>query len=79
MDNTPKQNVAVNAIQRISNEADMFVFMLVDEDLFMVDGGETLTEDEKSEVWDTMNERILDAYHEMLRQAVQDVIDSRDA
>lgn len=79
MDNTPKQNVAVDAIRRISNEADMFVFMLVDEDLFMVDGGETLTEDEKSEVWDTMNERILDAYHEMLEQAVQDVIDSRDA
>ena len=79
MDNTPKQSIAVDAIHRISNEADMFVFMLVDEDLFMVDGGETLTEDEKAEVWDTMNERILDAYHEMLEQAVQDVIDSRDA
>ena len=78
MDNTRNQSIAVDAIHRISNEANMFVFMLVDEDLDMIDGGETLTQEEKHEVWDNMNERILDAYHEMLEQVVQDVIDSRD-
>lgn len=79
MDNTRNQSIAVDAIHRISNEANMFVFMLVDEDLDMIDGGETLTQEEKDEVWDNMNERILDAYHEMLEQAVQDVIDNRDS
>lgn len=78
MDNTHNQSIAVDAIHRISNEANMMVFMLVDEDLQMIDGGETLTQDEKHEIWEAMHEALLDRYFDLLVECVQDVIDNRD-
>jgi predicted Rdx family selenoprotein len=82
MDNTQNQSIAVDAIHRISQEANMLVFMLVDEDLevFSDDvGDKPLTQDEKDAIWERMHEAFLDHYHEMLDQVVRDVIDERDA
>lgn len=82
MDNTRNQSIAVDAIHRISQEANMMVFMLVDEDLevFSDDAGDKpLTQDEKDVIWERMHEAFLDHYHEMLSQIVQEVIDERDA
>ena len=55
----------------------MLVFMLVDEDLDMFDNAETLTQDEKDDIWERMHESFLDQYYEMLTQVVQEVIDER--
>ena len=58
----------------------MLVFMLVDEDLevFADDAGDKpLTQDEKNEIWERMNEAFLDNFHEMLDQVVHEVIDNR--
>ena len=82
MDNTQTQSIAVDAIHRISQEANMLVFMLVDEDLevFSDDvGDKPLTQDEKHDIWERMHEAFLDHYHEMLDQVVREVIDERDA
>jgi hypothetical protein len=79
MDNAKKQSIAIDAIHKISHDADMMVFMLVDEDLELMDGYETLTQDEKNDIWERMHEAVLDFYHERLTQVVQDVIDERDA
>lgn len=79
MSNTKKQSDAVDAIHKIQRDADMMVFMLVDEDLDMIDGGETLTQDEKDEIWEAMHEALLDRYFELLDECVQDVINNRDA
>lgn len=80
MDNTHNQSIAVDAIHRISREDNMLVFMLVDEDLevFADDAGDKpLTQDEKNEIWERMNEAFLDNFHEMLDQVVHEVIDNR--
>ena len=77
MDNFKTQDIAVDAIHRISREAKMLAFMLVDEDLNMIDGGETLTQAEKNNIWERMHEDFLDHYGDVLTQVVQDVIDER--
>jgi hypothetical protein len=82
MSNTKKQSDAVDAIHKIQRDANMCVFMLVDEDLeiFADDAGDNpLTQDEKNDIWERMHESFLDHYHEMLSQVVQEVIDERDA
>jgi hypothetical protein len=80
MDNTEKQSIAVDAIHRISQEADMMVFMLVDEDLeVFIDEHNGFTQDEKDAIWERMHEAILDHYHEMLDMVIQDVVSERDA
>ena len=82
MSNTKKQSDAVDIIHKTASNADMMVFMLVDEDLevFADDAGDNpLTQDEKHDIWERMHEAFLDHYHEMLSQVVQEVIDERDA
>ena len=78
MDNTKLQDVAVDAIHRICREAKMCAFLLVDEDLAMCDGFETLTQEEKEEIFDNFHEAMLDHYYEIMEQAVRDVIDDRN-
>jgi hypothetical protein len=77
MSNTKKQNEAVDIIHKTARDANMLVFMLVDEDLDMLDDTETLTQDEKNDIWERMHESFLDHYGEMLQQVVQEVIDER--
>ena len=77
MSNTKKQSDAVDAIHKIQRDADMMVFLLVDEDLETFDGSETLTQDDKDEIWERMHDRLLDHYHEMLSEVVQEVMDNR--
>jgi hypothetical protein len=77
MSNTKKQNEAVDIIHKTARDANMLVFMLVDEDLDMFDNAETLTQDEKDDIWERMHESFLDQYYEMLTQVVQEVIDER--
>lgn len=77
MPNTKKQSDAVDAIHKIQREANMCVFMLVDEDLNMIDGGDTLTQKQKNKIWERMHESFLDHYGDVLTQVVQDVIDER--
>ena len=77
MPNTKKQSDAVDAIHKIQREANMCVFMLVDEDLNMIDGGDTLTQKQKNKIWERMHESFLDHCGDVLTQVVQDVIDER--
>jgi hypothetical protein len=77
MSNTKKQSEAVDIIHKTARDANMLVFMLVDEDLDMFDNAETLTQDEKDDIWERMHESFLDQYYEMLTQVVQEVIDER--
>lgn len=80
MDNTENQKIAVDAIHRISREANMMVFMLVDEDLEMfIDEHNGFTQDEKDAIWESMHECILNHYYEMLDIVIKDVVSERDA
>ena len=78
MPNTKKQSDAVDAIHKIQREADMCVFMLVDEDLdAFVDEHGQFTQDEKDDIWERMHEAFLDRYYEILSNVVQDVVNER--
>jgi hypothetical protein len=80
MDNTENQKIAVDAIHRISQEANMMVFMLVDEDLEMhIDEHKGFTQDEKDAIWERMHDAILDHYYEMLDMVIRDVVSERDS
>jgi hypothetical protein len=80
MDNTENQKIAVDAIHRISQEANMMVFMLVDEDLEMhIDEHNGFTQDEKDAIWERMHDAILDHYYEMLDMVIRDVVSERDS
>lgn len=80
MDNKHNQDIAVDAIHRISREANMLVFMLVDEDLEgFTDEHGVFTQDEKDEIWERMHESFLDHFHEMLDMVIRDVVSERDS
>lgn len=80
MDNSEKQRLAIEAIKKISQDADMFVFMLVDEDLeTFIDENGNFTQDEKDEIWERMNDAFLDRFHEMLSMVVSNVKQERNS
>ena len=75
--NTNKQSEAVDKIHQIAQDANMCVFMLVDEDIEMYDDDLSLTQDEKHDLWERMEEALLDCYHEKLVEIVEEVKSDR--
>ena len=64
-------------IQAISKKAKMFVFMLVDEDIGIHDDDMDITQKEKLEIWNRMNDALLENYGEMLYQVISDIKSER--
>ena len=76
--NTKIQSEAVDKIHKIAQDANMLVFMLVDEDLEMLDDDCDFTQDEKHDIWERMHEGLLDHYHEILSQIIEEVKSERE-
>ena len=75
--NTKIQDKAMEEIQAISKKAKMFVFMLVDEDIGIHDDDMDITQKEKLEIWNRMNDALLENYGEMLYQIISDIKSER--
>ena len=75
--NTKKRSEACDKIRKIAEDAKMCVFMLVDEDLEMIDDEMDITQDEKYDIWERMEEALLDCYHEKLSMIVEEVKSDR--
>jgi len=75
--NTKKQSEAMDKIRKIAEEAKMLVFMLVDEDLEIFDDDEDITQLEKHDIWERMDEALLDCYSEKLEMIVEEVKSDR--
>lgn len=75
--NTKIQDKAMEEIQAISKKAKMFVFMLVDEDIGIHDDDMDITQKEKLEIWNRMNDALLENYGEMLYQVISDIKSER--
>jgi hypothetical protein len=75
--NTKIQSEAVDKIHKIAKEAKMSVFMLVDEDLEVYDDECDLTQDEKDEIWERMQDALMEEYGNMLFEIIEDVKSNR--
>jgi hypothetical protein len=76
--NTKKQSEAVDKIHKIAEDANMCVFMLVDEDIEMYDDDASLTQDEKHDLWERMHEALLDHYGEMFATCIEEIKSERE-
>jgi hypothetical protein len=76
--NTKIQSEAVDKIHKIAEEANMCVFMLVDEDIEMYDDDASLTQDEKYDLWERMHEALLDHYGEMFATIIEEIKAERE-
>jgi hypothetical protein len=75
--NTKIQEKAIEDIHLIAKKANMWVFMLVDEDLEIYDDECDLTQEEKFLVWERVQASLLDEYGALLSEAIEEVKSER--
>lgn len=71
------QNKAIDKIHKIAKQSKMMVFILCDEDLGILDDGNGFTQNEKDEIFCSMNDALLEQYGEMLSDIVTEIQNRR--
>jgi len=75
----PNQDEAIKLIHQLATKADLYVFILCDEDIAIKEADHTtkFTEDEKEEIFCEFQDGLSEVYDEILDHICNNVIDNR--